>query len=61
MATGTGMNRRATLLALMMFLLLILYQCGCTYSITMIHTEGTASDVYDETASDEFTPTLMKK
>lgn len=25
--------------------------CGCTYSITMVHTEGTASDVVDETAT----------
>lgn len=24
---------------------------GCTYSITMVHTEGTASDVVDETAT----------
>lgn len=28
---------------------------GCSYSITMVHTEGTASDVVDETASN--TPT----
>ena len=25
--------------------------CSCTYSITLVHTEGTASDVVDETAS----------
>lgn len=24
---------------------------GCTYSITMVHTEGQASDVVDETAT----------
>ena len=24
---------------------------GCTYSITMVHTEGTAADVVDETAT----------
>lgn len=24
---------------------------GCTYSITMVHTEGIASDVVDETAT----------
>ncbi len=24
---------------------------SCTYSITMVHTEGTASDVVDETAT----------
>lgn len=31
--------------------LLILCLGGCSYSITMVHTEGTASDVVDETAS----------
>ncbi len=25
--------------------------CSCTYSITMVHTSGTASDVVDETAT----------
>ncbi len=25
--------------------------CGCTYSITMVHTAGEASDVVDETAT----------
>jgi hypothetical protein len=30
----------------------ILLLCsGCTYSITQVHTEGTASDVVDETDS----------
>lgn len=24
---------------------------GCTYAITMVHTEGTATDVVDETAT----------
>lgn len=24
---------------------------GCTYSITLVHTEGTATDVVDETAT----------
>jgi len=24
---------------------------GCTYSITMVHTEGTATDVVDETST----------
>ena len=27
--------------------------CSCTYSITMVHTEGTASDVVDETQTAE--------
>ena len=35
---------------------------GCTYSITMVHTEGTATDVVDETAtntpSTSVTPTV---
>jgi hypothetical protein len=30
-----------------MFLVFAL--CGCTYSINMVHTEGTADDVVDET------------
>jgi len=29
----------------------ILCLSGCTYSITMIHTEGQATDVVDETSS----------
>lgn len=32
-------------------LLGVLMLTGCTYSITMVHTEGTASDVVDETAT----------
>lgn len=32
------------------YLALFLLQ-SCTYSITMVHTEGTASDVVDETQS----------
>lgn len=35
---------------------------ACTYSITMVHTEGTATDVVDETAtntpSTSVTPTV---
>lgn len=27
----------------------LLFLTGCTYSITQVHTEGTASDVVDET------------
>lgn len=26
---------------------------SCTYSITMVHTEGTATDVVDETATNQ--------
>lgn len=36
----------------MIFLLnLTFILTGCTYSITMVHTEGQATDVVDETAS----------
>ena len=35
------------LFVLASILVIMLY--GCTYSITMVHTEGTASDVVDET------------
>lgn len=31
--------------------LLSLMLTGCTYSITMVHTEGQATDVVDETAT----------
>lgn len=33
---------------------------GCTYSITQVHTQGTATDVVDETAtpSTSVTPTV---
>lgn len=31
------------------FMLSLLCLTGCTYSITMVHTEGTASDVVDDT------------
>lgn len=32
-------------------LLLVFLMTGCTYSITMVHTEGQATDVVDETAT----------
>ena len=31
--------------------LMSLFLAGCTYSITQVHTQGTATDVVDETAS----------
>lgn len=34
----------------MMFMMMII-MTGCTYSITMVHTEGQATDVVDETAT----------
>lgn len=34
-----------------MIVALIATMTSCTYSITMVHTDGTASDVVDETAS----------
>jgi len=43
-------------------MLSMLYLTGCTYSITMVHTEGQAADVVDETAtntpSTSVTPTI---
>jgi len=43
-------------------LLLLASLSSCTYSITMVHTEGEASDVVDETAtntpSTSITPTV---
>ena len=35
----------------LMLFLAIFALSGCTYSITMVHTEGTASDVVDEAAT----------
>ena len=44
------------------FMLGMVCLTGCTYSITMVHTEGTATDVVDETAtntpSTSVTPTI---
>lgn len=37
------------IILLMMFSILLLV--SCTYSITMVHTEGQATDIVDETAS----------
>lgn len=36
------------------------FLCSCTYSITMVHTEGQATDVVDEqqTPSTKVSPTL---
>lgn len=34
-----------------MWLILPFILCACTYSITMVHTEGTADDVVDESAT----------
>lgn len=36
-------------------LIVATFLTGCTYSITMVHTVGTATDVVDETATN--TPT----
>lgn len=33
------------------FMLSLLCLTGCTYSITMVHTQGEAQDVVDETAT----------
>lgn len=39
------------MLEIILFCCLIL--CGCTYSINMVHTQGEASDVVDETQANE--------
>lgn len=31
---------------------------GCTYSITQVHTEGSASDVVDDTQTNDVDPTI---
>ncbi len=37
----------------MIYIILMALLSGCTYSITMVHTQGVASDVVDETQSAE--------
>lgn len=46
--------------ALLMAIFIALMATSCTYSITMVHTEGQASDVVDETAtnSPDIKPTV---
>lgn len=47
-------------ISLFVFLSIFICLSGCTYSITMVHTQGEAADVVDETAtpSTSVTPTL---
>lgn len=40
-----------------MGILFLLSLCSCTYNISMAHTEGTASDVIDDTPSAQATLT----
>lgn len=40
------------------FMLSLLCLTGCTYSITMVHTEGTASDVVDEADTPSLTASI---
>ena len=49
---------RSNVMRFVWFMLIVVGVCAfvsslssCTYSITMVHTEGTASDVVDETAT----------
>lgn len=37
----------------MIYIILMAILSGCTYSITMVHTQGVASDVVDEVQSAE--------
>lgn len=41
----------STFFAVLMFLIVIIFCCSCTISMNMVSTEGTASDVIDETQS----------
>lgn len=43
------------------FIPIFVLLAGCTYSVNMIHTKGTASDIVDEnqTASPEVSPTVQ--
>jgi hypothetical protein len=34
-----------------MFMVILISCVGCTYTITMVHTQGEATDVVDETSS----------
>ncbi len=47
---------------IIMTIIMTIILTGCTYSITMVHTEGQATDVVDETAtntpSTSVTPTV---
>ncbi len=38
-------------LPIIMTIMMMILLTGCTYSITMVHTEGQATDVVDETAT----------
>ncbi len=40
---------------------LFLFLTGCTYSITLVHTDGTASDVVDETATNTPSTTISPR
>ena len=44
-----------------LFILTILFLVSCTYSITMVATEDTASDVVDETAANTPSTTVSPK
>ncbi len=44
-----------------LFTVTILFLVSCTYSITMVATEGTASDVVDETATNTPSTTVSPK
>ncbi len=37
--------------ATILLFLMLLFICGCTYNISMVHTEGTASQIADDPTS----------
>lgn len=45
------MKRTLELVLNLTFIYSLFFLCGCTYSINMVHTQGKADDVIDETSS----------
>ena len=48
---ATGDIMKIFIQSIIMIVIIIVIMASCTYSITMVHTEGTATDVVDETAT----------
>lgn len=44
-------NILGIVLVFMLLVFLTLCLCSCTYAVTLVHTEGQATDVVDETAT----------
>ncbi len=50
-----------TLAFSVMIILAMCYVCSCTYSVTLVHTQGMATDVVDETATNSPRTTATPK